>query len=618
MNQLSDASRYLHKIAEKAIKSLQAFGQANPENVYTIVESLLSKNGTPNFDSLTKTKTVEKLLGSADAEGTEKLVELFLGIVLKPGEKEPKAVESRRQWAADQLLNLARSSKDKEGAWITTLIETFATYGHFMVPKAKPEFSTKTQDVIRARLGSCLSSLFSKEDAEESWPYVAVKKIFTLRKKGKYEFAIDLDELIEEKLALVQKRLEKVNKKKQMNPSDKAKYVAFELLYSLITLQILGGDADSLSILDEVDFCYEKAFKSNSKSKDEEDEQADPGDILMEILLTFLSKQSQLLKKLAHQVFRSFSPQFNEQNLRILFDVLETNENAAGQSELFERQDDMEDDDEDMDEEDDDDEDDDVEMVDAEEEEDDEEDSEDEDDDDESGDEDDEEAAKLDAALAQALGTHILKPGEDDSDEEASDLDDDAMMAMDEQLANIFKGRKKETSKKQDAKEAKEAMINLKTRVLELLELYIKDNSSNVRSLLIIIPALHLIRTTSTKQISDKAAALLRSLFKAKELPVLTEDDAEDEDFGWGLLSNIHKELLQGKSNLHSSVGSSASLLLVKLLSNLDRANVDKCFMLYAETMAVWALDKNVGIQPSFFTDLVNWTNSARKASLDV
>lgn len=469
---------------------------------------------------------------------------------------------------------------------------------------------------------SCLSSLVapSTPDVTESWPYKAVKRISHLQRKGKYNFAIELDETIDAALSSAYKRLEKIEKKKEGTKGAKrARLIAFDLLFSLVILQVLDGDGDSLGVLDELEYCYEKVMKSKSKGDDGEQ---DPGDLIVEILLSFLSKQSALLRKLALQVFKSFAPEFTPSNLQILFDVLDTNENEAGQSELFERNDDDEDMDEDGDEEDDEDElDSDVEMIDGDAKEDNEETSDEEDSDDEDEDEDeedDEEAAKLDAALAEALGTHKVKAGTEDDgdDDDGSDMDDEQMMALDDQLVNIFKHRKAATSKKQDRKEAKEAMINLKSRVLELLEGYVKEQSKNTNALLIILPLLRLVRTTTTKMVSEKAVGVLRSLCKVRELPKLSAEDLDKENMGWALLQAIHQEVQLEASNAHSAACSQASLLLVKLICQVDRENIGLCFQQYTETMTQWALQKSVNIQPAFFTDLVNWTNSTRKTSL--
>lgn len=68
-------------------------------------------------------------------------------------------------------------------------------------------------------------------------------------------------------------------------------------------LQIYNGDADAVSMLDELQFCYSK-FLGDEKSQEET---SDASDTLVEILLSFASKQSQLFRRMSEQVFGAFA-----------------------------------------------------------------------------------------------------------------------------------------------------------------------------------------------------------------------------------------------------------------------------------------------------------------------
>lgn len=94
---------------------------------------------------------------------------------------------------------------------------------------------------------------------------------------------------------------------------------AFELLFALVILQVLDGDSESLSLLEELKYCYDKVIRS--KSTDDDEDAPDAGNILVEILMSFLSKQSLLLRKLAQQVFKAFTSQLTAENLQLMFDV---------------------------------------------------------------------------------------------------------------------------------------------------------------------------------------------------------------------------------------------------------------------------------------------------------
>jgi DNA polymerase phi len=83
-------------------------------------------------------------------------------------------------------------------------------------------------------------------------------------------------------------------------------------------LQVYNGDADAVSMLDELDFCYNKIF-SDKKSKKEETSEA--SDALVEILLSFASKPSQLFRRMSEQVFTAFAPKITATGLESLVSV---------------------------------------------------------------------------------------------------------------------------------------------------------------------------------------------------------------------------------------------------------------------------------------------------------
>lgn len=590
----------------------------------------------------TKSKTIEKVLFFADEGGLVEIVGVLKNIILSPittaGEAKEelaqvvKTAEGRRQWAADLILTTVRNGKSpKTESWLNDVIVMFASFGHFdIVSKKKspnPQISTNSQSMFRARLFSCLSHLITiKEGAvreRETWPYRAVRAISTLQKDSNYRLAVEFDSVIEGTLRAALKTLERIRKKlaKPIKASSAASQLSsFELLYSLVILQVHAGETDALGVLEELQICYDKVFKSKPSSPDGED--VDASEVLVEILLSFLSKPSVLLRKIAVQVFGSFVDKITDRGLGVMFEVLETKESLGGQSELFDRDSDedgedveMEVGDSDMEV---------TEMdIDENEDEDDEDDgsgSEDGDDTDEDEDEeqDESEAAKLEAALSEALGAH--KATEDDSD---SDMDDDAMLALDEQLANIFKQRSAAAhkSKKQESKQAKETITNFKNRVLDLLDIFAKSpraRESVAVSAKMLLPLLKCARTTGNKPIADHAANVVRNYangLRGKEGDTVLSGEEKEEL--WGLLEDIHKEAAKdggvGRER-HKSACSQASLVVAKVCvasGGMKVEDVERAVGVYARSLTMWLTDKSWRVQSGLFTDLVNWAGTA-------
>lgn len=576
------------------------------------------------------------------------VVGILKSIILSPitttgeAKEEPaqavKTAEGRRQWAADLILTAVRNGKSpKTESWLNDIITMFASFGHFDIVSKKnspnPPISASSQSMFRARLLSCLSYLITiregavKERAE-TWPYKAVRAISTLQKDSNYKLAVEFDSVIEETLKGALKTLERIRKKlakPTKTSSATPQLSSFELLYSLVILQVHAGETDALGVLEELQICYDKVFKSKPSSPDEKG--VDASEVLVEILLSFLSKPSVLLRKLAMQVFGSFVDRITDRGLGVMFGVLEAKESLGGQSELFDRDSDEDGEDVEMD-----DEDSDVEIVemdiDESEDENDEDErsgsedgdggSEDEDEDEDEEEEDESEAAKLEAALSEALGAHKATEGDSDSD-----MDDDAMLALDEQLANIFKQRSAAAhrSKKQEFKQAKETVTNFKNRVLDLLDIFAKSlraRESVAVSVKILLPLLKCARTTGNKPIADHAANVVRNYansLRGKEGDTVLSDEEKEEL--WGLLEDIHKEAAKdggvGRER-HKSACSQASLVVSKICvasGGMRVEDVERAVGVYARSLTMWLTDRNWRVQSGLFTDLVNWAGTA-------
>ena len=225
---------------------------------------------------------------------------------------------------------------------------------------------------------------------------------------------------------------------------------------------------------------------------------------------------------------------------------------------------------------------------------------------------DDDELAAFDAKLAQALGT---RPGNKDLDAEDSsssdeDMDDEQMAALDEHLEKVFQERKKATNKKTEKKDAKETIVNFKCRVLELLEIYVKQQHANRLALSLLLPIMTTIRTTTSPLVSSKACNLMREyarFCKGNGVPGITDVDAI-----FGLLEAIHVEAMKEGSNAHASACSQASLLLVKVLVAHDRECLRRVVRIYGDTQEKTLFDASCKVKTSFFTDWQNWCTSAR------
>ena len=226
----------------------------------------------------------------------------------------------------------------------------------------------------------------------------------------------------------------------------------------------------------------------------------------------------------------------------------------------------------------------------------------------------DDELTAFDAKLAQALGTK--PPGADqvsnNSDESTDDdMNDEEMEALDAQLVAVFKERKKVTSKKSQRKDVKETIINFKCRVLELLEIFIKQHHANTLALDLLLPLLRVIRNTTSKLVSIKACDLIKDyarFCKGKNIP-----SGGSKELLLELLHSVHSEAMRQGSNAFTYACSQASLLVVRVLAAEDRENLRQVTATYASTQERLLFDPQCKIKTSFFIDWLNWCAQARK-----
>ncbi|KAL4911089.1 hypothetical protein BDW74DRAFT_164726 [Aspergillus multicolor] len=630
-NQLAVEDRYLHRMAVKAAKAIQARVAKEPAFAAASVKGLMGSAGAVNFDQITKTKTVEKIVSEANLDALDTILPLFEKLVASPGTTDGKAAASSRQILAGLLLSMVRArvsasdaADEASEAALEKILFIFARFAYFTSEEGKngaqPLFTEQSQELFRNRINSSLNSVIAAQKHAATLPYAVVRKIRDAVKFEEYgKFIISMDDTIKDAVKGAFKALKKLS---SMDKKEGAAGVdAFKLLYSMTILQVYNGDADAVSMLGELDFCYNKIFADKKSKKDEETSEA--SDALVEILLSFASKPSQLFRRMSEQVFTAFAPNVTATGLESLTSILEAKESLAGQQEMFDQQDDEEGAEEDEDDEDED-------MMDVDEMDSDVEVVEPEDDDDnasspsdeeaEGDDENDEDAAEIaafEAKLAEALGTHRadqdLKAEESESDE---DMNDDEMEEIDTALVKVFRARRDALSKKNDKKDAKETMVNFKNRVLDLLEIYVKNKQchSSLLALDLILPLLRLTRRSSVKQISNKANSVLREytkLCKGASLPALESDDVEAV---WELLKAIHAEAMHSGPPAHASGCSQASLLVVKVLTAHNKDAVNGVVDVYAETRKAQLLSSKCHVQPSFFTDWNNWCVSAGRA----
>ena len=349
MNQLASSDRYLHRNAEKVVKSIYSRLETDSSIAMTVLACLLkAPHGCVNFDQITKTKTVEKLLPQVDDKNLGDLVQFYAGIMQDPNTQEEKAASLDRQIAADHLLSVVRSRQtltDTESSmqsgptlFVKKVLALFAQHAYFSHQQEShldnrsigPSISDGTRSVLRSRISSCLTHVLAKSAQPAHITYDLVHFIRDLEKKdGDFKLLFECDEAVNKTINKGWTLLEKVHSKEAIaQGSRKRSLSAFELLHNLVLLQIYNGDADAVGMLGDLKSCYDSLFKHKSKS-----EQAD-SDGLVEILLGFVAKPSALFRRLASQVFSTCTSDISDSGLQSMIKVHRLSVAAMGQRRL--------------------------------------------------------------------------------------------------------------------------------------------------------------------------------------------------------------------------------------------------------------------------------------------
>ncbi|KAL2154520.1 hypothetical protein VTH82DRAFT_3196 [Thermothelomyces myriococcoides] len=607
MNQAAKEDRYLHRAAIKALKGLEAVVEKAPHLLPTVLKELLGKHGAYNFDQRTNTKTVDKLL-QYTARSTVKSVlkTIQLKDPSKSGLDEPKYYQAlgaylfRLASVPSEDPDVDTSGKSVPGLAIRAL--TDLAYSNKSVPDSVREY-------LRSRSTSAFARLVRRP---EDFGHLC-NAILSI------DADVDSDDdAVTSALDGAYGRLKDLLDPSKSDDRAKAPRQALALLHAVAILQFYNQDPDVIDLFQELGECYDKLEGHNKNSSEGVSE------YLVEILLAMVARPSSLMRQVSQQVFEAFTSYMTKDALKLLLDPLAVEESAKGQQALFRTEDEDMVDAEAADGESEDDRiDSDMEIVDLE------------DagsevsgasDDGSSDDEDNEDGARekkdqealdaLDDALAEVLGTHRLDKDHEAESGEESDMTDSEMMAVDEKLAEIFRQRTKNMNKKKEKKDAKDTVVNFKHRILDLLAIYVRKEAANPSGSRevweVLLPLLHLIRTTTTKPLSNKACDVIqtfsKSLKKAKGGNQVAKVPGPSLKRMVSLLEQLHEEAAKDMSHAFARAVSTACLAVASVAC-AEADGKEKVFALYARTQRRW-FDGEVRIQPSFFSDWLNWCQS--------
>lgn len=284
--------------------------------------------GDLNFDRTTKTKTVDSLLAHIDGLTLKQMIPIYDALILRPSVQDEKAAASTRITVADQLLSAVRglppedSEHDPEslstvGA-VFMVLPLLVKYAYFDLDdvsegqnnKPSPPISQASRQMFRSRISSCLTHLTAQSKDPGLVPYHLTLVILSREEESDSGGSLlVVDDTIREVLETTRKRMKEITLEVAKTPHDSSKgqYLrSLRLLYSLTLLQVYNEDAEAVSMLEELN--------------DMENVQEGSA-TLVEVLLSFSSRPSQLFRQLSQQVFTACASFIDEVGLQSMFKV---------------------------------------------------------------------------------------------------------------------------------------------------------------------------------------------------------------------------------------------------------------------------------------------------------
>eukprot|EP00007_Cunea_sp_BSH-02190019_P005836 CAMPEP_0174241720 /NCGR_PEP_ID=MMETSP0417-20130205/24539_1 /TAXON_ID=242541 /ORGANISM="Mayorella sp, Strain BSH-02190019" /LENGTH=1422 /DNA_ID=CAMNT_0015321003 /DNA_START=179 /DNA_END=4443 /DNA_ORIENTATION=- len=392
----------------------------------------------------------------------------------------------------------------------------------------------------------------------------------------------EFDVASEAMISVVKKIRQALQKPKSTNKGMRVQLHAFHLLFLYVGLQGLSEPEQSAENLQDLLECYQvsmrvsqkKQSKSSKSKKSQKNAFVEDSDdnyiaVLVDVLVSLLTRESALLRDVVVQVFRAFCHKMNEEALELLLDLISAKDSED--SNLIADMDESALSDA---------------MLDA-------------------GDEEPEE------------GSGSTSDADDDEDDDIDMADsadvvlgDEEMFALDDKLSEIFR-----TLRKQRQAEAAVTRMkfHFKFRVLELLEVFIKRQPTHPLVLSLIEPLLRAYfavgKEKNQRSLADKLSALLRNrICKAHEYPDVSANPKAVNDMlekyfqlAWKHSSKEYRDLCTQVVHylmrvLHASQSGKASEHGV-----LD---VERFLELYKKALFEFMTKKHTNVNGSFFIEI--------------
>ncbi|XP_069470834.1 myb-binding protein 1A [Ambystoma mexicanum] len=336
------------------------------------------------------------------------------------------------------------------------------------------------------------------------WIYCVVQYAKSLLAQGKKVKAVK--PFTEEQLQAWERMLETVDSLvKKSKTSRRAEMSAFQHLMLLVGIHLFKNPEECVDLLNDLQNCIDKALSKKPKKNTDDTEEPVWVEVVVEILLSLFSQPSRLMRQVCRSVFGRICPHMTKRALQLILDVLDPEEDPNKESnvEITEESikkkqkssEEMSEEESDESSEDSSEEDGGSEVKD-------------------SADEDDNDQEDVNENFRRQLMTAFKAANALDTEDSDAEVDDETMLALDENIASLFAEQKKRIQAKKDEKEKirKEKILrrDFKTKVLDLIEVFLNKQPENPLVFDIIEPLLSVIEQSMSSDTNQQEQDFLR------------------------------------------------------------------------------------------------------------
>ncbi|KAF8274212.1 DNA polymerase phi-domain-containing protein [Lactarius quietus] len=609
INHLSHPDRYLHPFAKQIVTDILSIVQKDPSLGFACVLQLTGIHGNQQFDKLTRTRTVESILTMTNAEGIKNYIaHLLVQVDGDSGSTKSNVqlINARRSWIVDQFAALIRNGAiPKDDGWVQQILDWLTVHGIFVVKKRSPNclictahkmpsppFTDDLRRQCRERLLGCLADLtrllnFAQTVdraqrmlgvASDGEPWVS-RVLQTIRRLEQDSKHVELLSAFDsEDREVLERSCNLVTKLKKVSSGGNDIQGAELLLQSSILQLYLENDTSErdVALLENCIDGASRMFPSLDPFQ-ESSHAVEPIDVLVEVIIGFLEKGTVFMRATGNQSFSLLCGSVKDSTINLILSQLEHRELSDLEVDFDEDSFIVEDDSSKV--------------------------GHDNASESQSADEDNNEILEGNGADDEGLGKtteSFLRNCTDfsvDSSDEGSqpELDDDQMMAIDDQLAQLFKDRIRGKKSKEGAQ--REA-VHFKNRILDLLSILVKKQPMSAHIIQVLIPLLNLA-FSGEKQLSEKAIGILRSRIDKLKVVPSTIDAAKALD----TLNDLHVRARKVHSNDALSAISFCSLYASKALLNVGADTTVR--NAYTLSLADFTERKASDLNTGFFSDFI-------------